>query len=138
MDSITGRIVENFSLDEMMNSLADEDVKLVLTPEVIEFAQMMQELRDWYAKPLEVSSWFRTKIFNASLPGASKDSIHLDGRACDIHNIPKSKYQEFIIAWQVICSRSHKIGGINLYDWGIHFDNYEDKFGHKEFVIRTL
>jgi len=138
MDSITGRIVKNFSLDEMMNSLADEDVKLVLTPEVVEFAEMMQELRDWYAKPLEVSSWFRTKIFNARLPGASKDSIHLDGQACDINNIPKHLYKEFITAWQVICRTHNKIGGCNTYDWGIHFDNFEDKFGHKEFVIRTL
>ena len=134
---ITGRIVKNFSLDEMMNSLADEDVKLVLTPEVVEFAEMMQELRDWYAKPLEVSSWFRTLLFNLKIGGA-KNSIHLDGRACDINNIPKHLYKEFITAWQVICRTHNKIGGCNTYDWGMHFDNFEDKFGHKEFVIRTL
>ena len=60
-DVIDGRITKNFSLWEMMNKQATESTKLVLTPEVAEFAQMMQELRDWYGKPLEVSSWYRTR-----------------------------------------------------------------------------
>lgn len=42
-----GRIVKNFSLAEMTNKQAKDEIKLVATPEVIEFAQMMQELRDW-------------------------------------------------------------------------------------------
>jgi len=45
---IDGRIVKNFSLKEMSNNETDEDIKLVLTPEVVEHAQMMQELRNWY------------------------------------------------------------------------------------------
>lgn len=133
---IEGRIVENFSLKEMMNNQAVEDVKLVLTPEVIEFAQMMQELRNWYGKPLNVSSWYRTRTFNTQI-GGDKNSIHLDGRACDISNIPQSKYEDFIIAWQVICKSHGKIGGCNTYSWGMHFDNYEDKFGHREFIVRS-
>ena len=132
---IDGRITNNFSLWEMMNKEADESTKLVLTPENKEFAQMMQELRDWYGKPLEVSSWYRTSAFNKKVGGDSK-SAHLDGRACDINNIPQNLYKDFTTAWQVICSIHGKIGGVNYYDWGMHFTDYEDKFGNTKFVIR--
>ena len=45
-----GRIVKNFSLAEMTNKQAKDEIKLVLTPEVVEHAQMMQELRGWAVK----------------------------------------------------------------------------------------
>ena len=41
---VDGRIVKNFSLKEMSNNEADEDIKLILTPEVVEHAFMMQRL----------------------------------------------------------------------------------------------
>lgn len=132
---IEGRIVKNFSFKEMSNNEADEDIKLILTPEVVEHAQMMQELRDWYGNPLNVSSWYRTATFNKKCGGAS-NSAHLDGRATDINNIPKSMYYDFTVAWQVICSSRGKIGGVEMYPWGMHFDSYSDKFGFKEFRIK--
>jgi len=131
----SGRLVPNFSLAEMTNKLADEKIKLVLTPEVVEHAQMLQELRDWYGAPLEVSSWYRTKAFNKACGGAS-NSAHLDGRATDIKGIPDDLYHDFIIAWQVICEAHRKIGGCELYSWGIHFDSYSDKFGCEKFRIK--
>lgn len=132
---IEGRIVKNFSFKEMSNNEADEDIKLILTPEVVEHAQMMQELRDWYGKPLNVSSWYRTATFNKKCGGAS-NSAHLDGRATDINNIPESLYNDFITAWQVICSIHNKVGGVELYDWGMHFDSYSDKFGSTKFRLK--
>jgi len=131
----SGWTVKNFSLAEMTNKQAKDEIKLVLTPEVVEFAQMMQELRDWYGKPLEVSSWYRTVDFNKQI-GGSPNSAHLDGRACDINNIPASLYKDFTIAWQVICSIHGKVGGIGYYDNFMHFTDHEDKFGHKTFQIR--
>ena len=41
---IDGRIVKNFSLTEMTNNEADDDVKLVITPELVEHAFMIMEL----------------------------------------------------------------------------------------------
>lgn len=131
-----GRIVKNFSLAEMTNKQAKDEIKLVLTPEVVEFADMMQSLRDWYGKPMNVSSWYRTKSFNDSLKGSSPNSAHLDGRACDIANIPKDLFHDFTVAWEVICSIHGKVGGVNLYSWGMHFTDHEDKFGNKKFVVR--
>ena len=46
-----GRITKNFTLAEMTNKQATETIKLVLTPEVGEHAQMMQELRNCDGKP---------------------------------------------------------------------------------------
>jgi len=132
---IDGRIVKNFSLKEMSNNEADEDIKLILTPEVVEHAQMMQELRDWYGKPLNVSSWYRTATFNKKCGGAS-NSAHLDGRATDINNIPEPLYDSFKVAWWVICTRRNKIGGAELYPWGIHFDSHSDKFGSTKFRLK--
>ena len=130
-----GRIVPNFSLKEMTNTVAKDEVKLVLSPAVVEHAQMMQELRDWYGKPLEVSSWYRTPAFNRLVGGAS-NSAHLDGRATDINNIPQELFPAFITAWQVICSRHNKIGGCELYSWGMHFDSFSDKFGATAFRLK--
>ena len=70
------------------------------------------------------------------MKGSSPNSAHLDGRACDINNIPQSLFDDFTIAWQTICTLHGKIGGVNYYSWGMHFTDYEDKFGHKTFQIR--
>ena len=140
---IHGNIVKNFSLKEMMNSEAKDDIKLVITPEVAEHAQMMQELREWAVKTypnifvtngLLVSSWYRTPAFNKSVGGAG-NSAHLDGRATDIRNVPQTLYKEFTTAWQVICSIHNKVGGVELYPTFIHFDSYSDKFGFKGFRL---
>ena len=130
-----GRIVPNFSLAEMTNKQAADTVKLVLTPEVATFAQMIQDLRDWYGKPLNVNSWYRTPAFNKRV-GGSSTSAHLDGRAADLSGIPQDRYQDFTVAWQVICSMYGKVGGVNYYGTYMHFTDYEDKFGNTEFVVR--
>lgn len=130
-----GRITKNFTLAEMTNKQAAETVKLVLTPEAVEHAQMMQELRDCYGKPLEVSSWYRTKAFNKKVGGAS-NSAHLDGRATDINNIntkDSEAVKRFTHWWQAICTAHGKVGGVEVYKWGMHFDSYSDKFGYRTF-----
>ena len=142
---IDGRIVKNFSLTEMKNNQADDDVKLVITPELVEHAFMMQELREWavstyptkFKKGLHVSSWYRTKKFNARKDvGGHVNSCHLQGQATDIDNIPENLYNEFVIAWQVICSIHKKIGGVEMYKWGMHFDSDSGRYGTKTFRVR--
>lgn len=107
----------------------------ILSPTCVEHANMIQELRDWYGKPLNVSSWYRTKSFNKSCNG-SKNSAHLDGRATDISNIntkDSEAVKRFTHWWQAICTAHGKIGGVEVYKWGMHFDSYSDKFGCKSF-----
>ena len=135
--NLKGRMVPNFSFVEMANTENPSGPELEMeTPEAAEHTYMMQELRDWYGKPMNVSSWYRTPEFNA-LPwvkGAS-NSAHLDCRASDINNIPANMYERFITAWQVICKSHNKIGGCELYSWGMHFDSHSDKFGFKSFRL---
>ena len=133
-------IVENFTFEEMASR-----GELKSNTEIAEFMNMLQDLRNWAASTFEIfkddglitSNIYRTEEHNRDV-GGSKNSIHLNCRAADFTNVPKHLYNEFTTAWQVICRTHNKIGGINLYDWGIHVDNFEDKFGHKEFVIRSL
>lgn len=129
-----GKIVKNFSLREMSNSEAKEVCTLVLTPEMVLFAQMIQELRNFYSKPMNVNSWYRTSTYNKKC-GGSSNSCHLDGRAVDLS---VTDYVRLTNAWKAICKKYNKIGGVNYYDTFMHFDDYEDKFGSKVFVIRDL
>lgn len=135
---MVGRPFKYFDTDEMgINS----DFKW--TPEITDHGRMMDELRSWastyypnyFAKPgLHVSSWFRNVKDNKAAKGA-RNSAHLDARATDIDNIPQILYDEFITAWQVICQRYGKVGGVELYEWGMHFDSYSDKFGTAVFRV---
>jgi uncharacterized protein YcbK (DUF882 family) len=116
----------------MMNKLANDKIKLVITPELVAFAEMIQELRDYYNKPMNVSSWYRTPAFNKKV-GGSSNSAHLDGRAVDLL---VTDYHDLTVAWKVITARHGKVGGVNYYKNYMHFTDYEDKFGNRTFVVR--
>jgi len=131
---ITGNIVKNFSLNEMMNKESNEKINLVITPQLVLFAEMLQVLRDYYKKRMDVTSWYRTKKFNAAC-GGSPNSAHLDGRAADILISPRD-FLSLTQLWEDICLEYRCIGGVNYYSNRMHFTNYEDKFGSKSFVIR--
>lgn len=124
---VTGRLVKNFTLNEM----ACNGV-LILNNEIVKFARMMQFLRDLIDKPINVNSWYRTAHHNVNV-GGSTNSIHLDGRACDIAS---TDYDRIYNYWKFICVYNDCIGGINFHDTFIHLDNYEDKFGYTSFVVR--
>lgn len=136
--------VEWFTWEEVANNLSKKSIKLQIKDWVnfMIHAVMMNELRIWavltfpdvFKNGLHVSSWFREPEFNKSVGGAS-NSAHLDARATDIDNIPENLYHDFIVAWQVICLIHGKIGGIELYEWGMHFDSYSDKFGFTKFRL---
>lgn len=49
----------------------------------------LNQLREKLGKPIIINSAFRTPAVNATLPDASKNSWHLQGRAADIRTLPK-------------------------------------------------
>lgn len=122
-----GRLVKNFTLQEMANNLTKAVIKLLLTPEVVRQALMMQELRDWWGKPITVNSWYREKEYNDSV-GGDPNSCHLDGIATDIafEKLTQSQINLLIAVWQSICIRYNVIGGVSIYHWGLHFDSNND------------
>lgn len=134
MVNVAGKITENFSVEEIANNKAKEVIKVNFTPELIEHAIMMQELRNIYGKPITVNSWYRTTSFNKSC-GGDTNSAHLDGLACDIKVHPE-EYDKITEWWRVICDYHNKIGGINYYTNGVHLCSDEGRFGNKSFVIR--
>lgn len=136
----SGNITENFAIWEMANKRAPDNIKLVITPGMIRHAQKMQQLREWYNKPLNVSSWYRSIRFNSQIGGA-KNSPHLRGMATDIllPGLTDKQRKNFAEKWQQICAMDNVIGGVTFYDWGIHFDsNSDEAFGCKTFRTDDL
>jgi hypothetical protein len=139
--------VEFFTWEEVANNKSRKAIKLEIEDwdAFMEHAEMMNELRVWavaaypeiFKKGLTASSWYRDPEYNAEMkPRGASNSAHLDARATDINNIPESLYDSFRVAWWVICTRHNKIGGIELYDWGMHFDSHSDKFGSTKFRLK--
>lgn len=130
-----GNITPHFALWEFCNADANEDCKLVVTPEFFEHVQMLEELRTTLGYPLNVSSGYRTASYNKAC-GGDKNSAHLVGLATDIKSIHPEELEKVTHYWETICSVHNKIGGINYYTNGIHLCSNEDRFGNTKFVIR--
>ncbi len=125
----SGKLVKNFSLSEM--ACKDKNRTLVFSPELVEHAQRMQKLREWYNKPMIVNSWYRTEEYNKSVGGSSK-SQHLKGTATDValpaefKTFTVERKREWITnmreKWHSLCNGG---GGFGLYDTFIHIDSRE-------------
>ena len=132
--NIEGRIAKYFSLKEMANNLTSDPIKLDLSKGLDQQGHMMDELREWYGKPMEVNSWYREKEFNKSVNG-DPNSCHLSGIASDIAmlDITKEKAELYAEIWRSICIRYGVIGGVSIYlnRKFMHFDsnNDPDRYG---------
>ena len=133
---VDGKITAHFSVEEMCNPSCSESTKLVLSPEAIEHAQMMEELRVWYNKPMHVNSWYRSKTFNA-LKGGMSNSGHLYARATDIRlgAVTDAQFKNFSNKWDAICKKHGKVGEIGRYSWGIHFGSAAELYGAKKLYV---
>ncbi len=132
---IEGKITKHFAAWEFCNEEAQEEVKLIITPEFIEHVQMLEELRQLLGYSLDVSSGFRTPTYNEAVDG-SPNSAHLEGLATDITSIPQRDFELVTDYWRCICAIHKKIGGVNYYPWGMHLCSDEGRFGNNKFVIR--
>ena len=130
-------LTKNFQVWEVANTKAKEQIKLVLNFESMRFLRRAQMFRDRMGKAINATSGYRTESFNASKAcGGSKNSLHLILRAIDANKIPYDEQPPYIDAWYSIAKEDGFIGGFNRYKDRIHFDDAEDKFGYKKFVIR--
>lgn len=130
-------LTKNFTFEELANNQSKDDVKCIYNKDIQLFAEMLQELRNWYNKPIKINSWYRTKSFNNSLKGASKNSLHLRGFAADWgvkHN--QAQHTNVQNKWADICKAYGVIGGINHYTGGYHLSIHEELFGNKAFIVR--
>lgn len=130
------QVRKNFKLKELANNKADQVVKLVVSERMFLFMDMIQELRDKTGKPINVSSWYRTKSYNQKI-GGSRNSLHLDGLAMDFPmEVNENERKMMENRWRFICGKHGVVGGINHYTHGFHVCIGEEKFGNTEFTVR--
>ena len=129
-------LTKNLQVWEVANNKAvDEEIKLEIWPKSWLLFELFQFVRDKYGKSITVNSGYRTKKYNASLPTASKNSLHLVLYALDL-DIPYKEQPKFIDWVYLFCIQHGVIGGVNRYERYMHIDIAEDQLGHDKFVIR--
>ena len=139
MKLLDDRITENFRLSEFANTI--DGGAVLLNPDVIRFVQMLQVFRNWYNRPVNISSGYRTAAFNRKVGGAS-NSYHLKGLAVDFllpteyYSFAQQRKNEFLnnikTKWYDICSKGGVSGSVIYYDSYIHISwwpstYFEDK-----------
>lgn len=55
-------------------------------------------IREHFGKPVHITSGYRTAAYNATLPGASKNSQHIQGRAADfwVEGVPVATVADYV------------------------------------------
>ena len=131
-------ILPNFEAQEIANTSAKEDIKLVVDERAWKLLTMLQLTRNRFGR-MAVSSVYRTKTFNASIPNADPKSCHLKCWAFDwpCANQTATDRTEKTEWWQSLCKAFGEIGAINLYSNGYHMEIGSDiQYGNTQFVVR--
>lgn len=83
--------LEYFTIEELCHSVTASSKGILNLPDEEQVANMrsliinvLDPLRRKYGKPIHVSSGFRSMDLNNVIPGSSKTSDHMTGRAADI------------------------------------------------------
>jgi zinc D-Ala-D-Ala carboxypeptidase len=93
----------------------------------VPFVGLLQKIRDNYGKPMIVTSAYRCKAYNDSIPGAAPESWHCKGLAVDIAcQSPLDRYRLIKLAIDF------GITGIGVSSKFLHFD-----IGHADRMIWT-
>ena len=116
------KYTRNFSVAEMACRCGQCPGGEVMDPL---FMQQLQELRDFIAAPLIITSGYRCLAYNQSLPRASTWSYHLRGRAADISlseldvEGSVSRFRSDVVSYAFRCN----LYGIGLSTNFIHLDS---------------
>lgn len=98
-----------------------------VTPELLDLAE---KVRSILGVPMIVHCAYRCPIHNAEVGGVS-GSTHVRGMAMDFHCddlIMSDAYHTLIDMAKN--GKLPELGGIGLYDWGLHIDCYHAADGH--------
>ena len=91
---------------------------------------LAEKVRGVLKEPMIVHSVCRCKAHNIAVHG-SPTSKHLKGQAMDFHVSglsPVAVYNAVVKAWHD--GRLPELGGVGLYDWGVHIDVHHAQDGH--------
>ena len=92
---------------------------------------LAEKVRSILKEPMITRSVCRCAEHNAETPGASPTSKHLKGQAMDFYCkclSPVAVYNAVVKAWHD--GRLPELGGVGLYDWGVHIDVHHAPDGH--------
>ncbi|SKC72171.1 D-Ala-D-Ala carboxypeptidase family metallohydrolase [Maledivibacter halophilus] len=124
-----GQIVKNFNISEFK---CKDNGEVLLNSSVIDHIQRLQRFREWYNRPMVVTSGYRTEEYNKRI-GGSPNSMHKLGIASDI--ILPDEFYKFSIQrqegflnnvknkWIRLCEEDGLGGGIGFYDTFFHLDS---------------
>lgn len=135
------KISPHFTVKELANNKAKDDIKFISTPRSRKFLRMVEEFRKRRSpvKGINVTSNYRTKSFNSATPNADPKSRHLDAEALDwwIGVVSAGDYNLLARDWENICILFGEVGAINFYTHGVHIEIGSDiSYGAKGFNIR--
>lgn len=96
-----------------------------------EFVQKLQQIRNYFNKPVTINSAYRTREHNKR-EGGSSNSYHIKGRAFDlaIAGISPNEMARY--------AQSIGINGIICYSWGIHVDSRPTRYWAVNNVSSTV
>lgn len=97
------------------------------TPRLLSLAD---KVRDLLRQPMIVTSVCRCREHNAKV-GGSPTSKHLAGKAMDFYCkrlSPLAVYDAVVRAWEN--GELSELGGVGVYDWGVHIDTEKASDGH--------
>lgn len=98
-----------------------------VTPQLLDLAE---KVRSILQTPMIVTSVCRCREHNAKV-GGSPRSKHLSGLAMDFYCkrlSPQAVYDAVVRAWEN--GELSELGGVGVYDWGIHIDTEKAPDGH--------
>ena len=81
-------------------------------------AELLENIRVHFGKPVHINSGYRTVSFNASLKNSSKKSQHCNGLAADIRVEGHTPVEVYNYACQLLGDH----GGVGIYDTFVHVD----------------
>ncbi len=117
------KVSKHISYEEATRSQTAIRLKIDNTPNERELVNMQtvakscfEPIREWYGKPITISSFYRSEKLNTAIKG-SKTSQHIQGKAIDI-DTGNRKENEKIFIWakanlkydQLICEYPDKNG----------------------------
>lgn len=119
------QLTKNFWLSEFQSKDGSEMPDDVFQ-NIQKLANQLQVLRDFYNRPIRITSGYRSPSHNKAIGGA-ENSQHVLGKAADIkvkHISPKQVYNDI----EALIDKGDILqGGLGLYSGWIHYDIRRNK-----------
>lgn len=92
-----------------------------LWPNIVPTLRVVDDLREFFGRPITILSSYRSPAYNAAISGAASQSYHMQFLALDIavSGVRPSEVFRTLRVWRA----NHKFtGGLGLYDTFVHID----------------